>query len=248
MGTAIVSTTRSLTKGLRLGDVLTVTTGGGQTASLRVVGTTDQTDIPGAGPADLVLSWDQLAALAGPGGDTSVLVKAASGVTPTASGDALDAVGQAYPLLQVRSVADLTSQLSSTVTGLIALFGGLLAIAVLISLFGIANTLSLSVLERTRESAMLRAIGMSRSQLRSTLVTEAVLMAVVGAVVGVTYGLIYGRIVLQKAFETIGPTIVVPWSWLVGFVVLAGAAALLAALLPARRAVRATIVAGMADT
>jgi putative ABC transport system permease protein len=248
IGTAIVSTTRPLTKGLRLGDVLTVTTTGGQAASVRVVGSTNSTDIPGADAADLMVSWDQLAALAGPGGDRSVLVKAASGITPTASRDALDAVGQAYPLLQVESVADLSSQLSSAVTGLISLFGGLLAIAVLISLFGIANTLSLSVLERTRESAMLRAIGLSRSQLRLTLVAEAVLMGVVGALVGVTYGLIYGRIVLEKAFDAIGATIVVPWSWLVGFVVLAGAAALLAALLPARRAVRETIVAGMADT
>lgn len=247
MGTTIVSSARNLTKTLKVGDVVTVTL---RSASvrLRVVGTTTRTSIPGAQTADLLLTWQQLDALAGPGGDSSVLVKAASGVSPTASRDALDAVGQSYPLVQVTSVADLSSRLRSTVTGLIALFGALLGTAVVISLFGIANTLALSVLERTRESAMLRAIGLSRTQLRATLVTEAILMGVVGALVGVAYGLTYGRIVVTTAFSDIGPTVVVPWTWLGALVVVAALAALVAAILPARRAGRVSVVAGMADT
>ena len=89
--------------------------------------------------------------------------------------------------------------------------------------------------------------GLTRTQLRATLLIEALLMAVVGAVVGIGYGLVYGRLVMTKAFEGLSPVLVVPWSWMAGLVVLAGLAGVLAAVLPARRAARASIVAAMAD-
>lgn len=164
-----------------------------------------------------------------------------------ASRDALDRVGQAYPLTTVTSAADLRSSLDSTVNGLLALFGGLLGTAVLIALFGIANTVSLSVVERTRESATVRALGLTRRQLRLTLLVEAMLIGSVGAIVGIAYGLIYGPIVVRAAFAAIGPTVVVPWTWMIGLAVLAACAAALAAVLPARRAARASVIAAMAD-
>jgi putative ABC transport system permease protein len=176
------------------------------------------------------------------------MVKDAPGVSPTASREVLNSISQAYPLIEVDSIADLSSSLDNAVNGLIALFGGLLGTAVLIALFGITNTLSLSVVERTRESATVRALGLTRGQLRATLLVEALLMGVVGALVGIVYGLIYGRIVISKAFSAIGPTIVIPWGWLIGLVVLAAGAATLAAVLPARRAAKASIVSAMAET
>jgi putative ABC transport system permease protein len=146
----------------------------------------------------------------------------------------------------VNSTAELRSSLDSTVNGLIALFGALLGIAVLIALFGIANTLALSVHERTRESATLRALGLTRGQLRATLLCEAVLMGVVGALVGIAFGLIYGRLVVVTAFAAVGPTVVVPWTWIVGLLALAALSATLAAVVPARRAANASPVAAMA--
>jgi putative ABC transport system permease protein len=231
---------------VRRGDTITLAAGG-HTVTLSVVGTAS-TSIPGAGSIDALLSWDQFTALVGPGDDTTVMVKDAHGVSPTASRDALNNIAQAYPLVEVNSVADLSSSLDTAVNGMIALFGGLLGTAVLIALFGIANTLSLSVVERTRESATVRALGLTRAQLRATLLVEALLMGVVGALVGIVYGLVYGRIVISKAFSDIGPTIVIPWSWLIGLVVLAAGAATLAAVLPARRAAKASIVSAMAET
>ncbi len=238
-GTAVV-------RGARGGDSIVVRVGG-RSQTLRVVGSTSST-MPGGSRFDVLITWSDLTALAGPGDDTTVLVKAAPHVTPTASRDALDALSGGYPQVEVNSTADLSSDLDHTVNGLIALFAGLVGTAVLISLFGIANTLSLSVVERTRESATVRALGLTRGQLRATLLIEALLMGMVGALVGICYGLIYGRLVVAKSFATLQPVITVPWAWLAALVALAALAAVLAAVLPARRAARTSIVAAMADT
>jgi putative ABC transport system permease protein len=204
--------------------------------------------LPGTARPDLLLSWDDLNRIAGPGDVTTVMVKARDGITATQSRDLVDALTEEYPLIEVNSLADISDDFESAVNGLIALFAGLLGTAVLIALFGIANTLSLSVVERTRESATLRAIGLTRGQLRATLVIEAVVMGVVGTLVGITFGLIYGRLVIAKALSAVHPTVVVPWTWIAGLVGLAALASVLAALLPARRAAQASIVAAMADT
>jgi putative ABC transport system permease protein len=239
-GTAIVATS--------LAGRQTVTAEvGGRSATFRVVGSTSAA-LPGGGRFDALITSADLAALAGPGDDSTVMVKAAPGVGPVASRDALDALSGRYPQVEVNSLADLGSDLDRTVNGLIALFGGLVGTAVLIALFGIANTLSLSVVERTRESATVRALGLTRGQLRATLLVEALLMGLVGALVGIGYGLLYGRLVVAKAFTQIHPAIVVPWSWLAGLVVLAALAGVVAAVLPARRAARASIVSAMAET
>lgn len=219
---------------------------GQQRTALRVA---DQRaiEVPGDPTIDGIVSWDQLAALGGSDGDAAVLVKAADGVSPTASRDAVDQAASAYPLMEVNSVADLSSDLDKQVNSLIALFAGLLGTAILIALAGIANTLSLSVVERTRESATLRAVGLTRPQLRGTLLVEAVVMGLVGATVGVAFGLIYGPLVVRQAFSNIGPTVVVSWTWLAGLVAIAAVASCLAAVLPARRAAQSSIVAALAD-
>ncbi|MFC4554201.1 ABC transporter permease [Georgenia faecalis] len=130
---------------------------------------------------------------------------------------------------------------------LLAIVVGLLAAAVVIALIGVANTLSLSVIERTRESALLRAMGLTRRQLRGMLATEGVLLAVVGVLVGVVLGVLYGwagtAVILGAAG---GVTLAVPWLHLGVVVVVAVLAGLLASVLPARTAVRTPPVAALA--
>ncbi len=218
-----------------------------ESGPLRVVGEA-VVPLPGTVSADLLVTWEQLRAMAGPGDYTTVLVKVGDGISATASRDLLDSLTSPYPLVQINSMADLTDRLESEVSDLITLFGGLLGTAVLIALFGIANTLSLSVVERTRESATLRAIGLTRGQLRGTLVLEAITMGMLGALTGVTFGLVYGRLVVGKAFADMQPVVVVPWTWLAGLLAIAALASTLASLLPARRAARASIVTAMAET
>lgn len=115
----------------------------------------------------------------------------------------------------------------------------LLAISVIISVVGIANTLSLSVIERTRESALMRALGMTRGQLRGMLGIEAVLLALVGVVIGGLLGIGYAVAGVQSMFSqymTITPTM--PWGQLATIAAVAVVAGLLASVLPARRAAR----------
>ncbi len=123
----------------------------------------------------------------------------------------------------------------------------LLAVAVLIALIGVANTLSLSVLERTRESALLRALGLTKGQLRGMLAVEAVLIAGVAALFGVLVGMLYGWLGAQSALGTVAfvaPSF--PWLQLLGVLVVAIVAGLLASVMPARRAARLSPVQGLA--
>ncbi|MBT1172062.1 FtsX-like permease family protein [Bifidobacterium sp. MA2] len=125
---------------------------------------------------------------------------------------------------------------------------GLIAVAVLIALVGVANTLSLSVIERTHESATLRAIGMTRGQLRRSLAVEALLLSLVSGVVGVLLGAGFGWLGSYMVFSLYG-TVAFPFEWSVNGAVLAvaAAAALLASIAPARRAVRTPPVEALAE-
>ena len=143
-------------------------------------------------------------------------------------------------------VAERT-QWETMINGMMALLVGLIAVAVLIALVGVANTLSLSVIERTRESATLRAIGMTRGQLRRSLAVEALLLSLVSGVVGVVLGTLFGWLGSYMVFSLYGDT-VFPFEWATNGVVLgvAALAALLASVAPARRAVKTPPVEALA--
>ncbi|WP_206050876.1 ABC transporter permease [Nocardioides speluncae] len=124
----------------------------------------------------------------------------------------------------------------------------LLGIAVVIALIGIGNTLGLSVLERAREHALLRALGLTRRQLRLTLGVEAVLLslvaAVLGTILGVTYAAVAMQVVVAKVADEV--SVVLPFGQLAVVVLVAALAGLLSCLLPARRAAKVTPAAGLA--
>lgn len=144
-------------------------------------------------------------------------------------------------------VAERT-QWETMINGMMALLVGLIAVAVLIALVGVANTLSLSVIERTRESATLRAIGMTRGQLRRSLAVEALLLSLVSGVVGVVLGTLFGWLGSYMVFSLYGNT-VFPFEWITNGAVLgvAALAALLASVAPARRAVKTPPVEALAE-
>ncbi|MBO0897631.1 FtsX-like permease family protein [Arthrobacter sunyaminii] len=124
---------------------------------------------------------------------------------------------------------------------------GLLGVAVVIALVGVANTLSLSVLERTRESSLLRALGLTRGQLRGMLALEAVLIAGVAALMGSVLGSVYGWLGAQSALGSFASVALsLPWLQLLGVLAVALLAGLAASVLPARRAARLSPVAGLA--
>lgn len=147
----------------------------------------------------------------------------------------------------VQSPAAERAMFDQVINTVLAVIVGLLAIAVIIALIGVANTLSLSVLERRRESATLRAIGLSRRQLRGSLAIEGMFIAAVGAVLGIVLGLIYGwvgsSIVLGSFVE---PDLMVPWRDFGLVALVALVAGLLASVAPARGALKLSPVAALA--
>ncbi|PWN01863.1 ABC transporter permease [Nocardioides silvaticus] len=149
---------------------------------------------------------------------------------------------------EVESGVDRRDHVSFQLDVLTAGVVGLLAIAVVIALVGIANTLGLSVLERGREHALLRALGLTRGRLRTMLAAEAVLLSVVATLLGTALGVGFAwagvRALVQPAID--GAGLVLPWGQLAAVVGTSAVAALLAAVLPARRASRTPPAAGLA--
>jgi putative ABC transport system permease protein len=131
---------------------------------------------------DVLLSISDYTRWFQPAGAQWVFINGASGVSTAASRAAVNAAAASDPLLTVSTDADYRAALASSVNQILALFGALLAVAILIALFGISNTLTLSVIERTRESALMRALGLTRGQLGRMLLTEALYMAMLAVV------------------------------------------------------------------
>ncbi len=151
-----------------------------------------------------------------------------------------------YPSAKVNDVTGVKAQVSGQVNGLLTFVFGLLGFAVIIALFGIANTLSLSIGERTKEIGLLRAIGMTRSQVRSAVRWEAVIIAIFGAVLGVALGIFGGWALLRVLASDGSVTFALPTGQIVAVLIAAGAAGVLAALRPARRAAKLDILAAIA--
>jgi putative ABC transport system permease protein len=131
-------------------------------------------------------------------------------------------------------------QLSTLDTVLNVLYA-LLALSIVVSLFGIVNTLVLSVFERTRELGMLRAIGMTRRQVRWMIRHESIVTALIGAALGIAVGAFLAALVTQALADE-GIVFAVPYGTLAVFVVVAIAAGMLAAIFPARRAARLNVL------
>jgi putative ABC transport system permease protein len=121
----------------------------------------------------------------------------------------------------------------------------MLALAILIAVLGIINTLVLSVLERTREFALLRAVGMARRQVRTMVRGESVVIALFGAVLGVLVGLGFGVALTSAILRTKGGVVSIPVSSLVVFVILAFIFGIVASVWPARRAARTNVITAL---
>jgi len=151
-----------------------------------------------------------------------------------------------YPNVGVQSRAQFERSQQATVNQELGLVYVLLALAIVVALIGIINTLMLSVFERTHELGLLRAVGMKRRQLRAMIRSEAVIIAVFGAVIGVIVGTALG-VAFAAALKQQGITeIAIPFASLVGFVILAALLGLAAASWPARRASRIDVLAAIA--
>jgi putative ABC transport system permease protein len=231
---------------LKVGDTLTVTPVSGRTAHLRVAAvTSDDTSIEhgtmftGITTARRYLPADKMP------GDVMLFAKAADGKQDEAYA-ALKAAVSHYPQVKVRDQADYKDLIHKQVNQLLYMIYGLLALAIIVAILGVVNTLALSVVERTREIGLVRAVGMSRRQLRRMIRLESVVIALFGAVVGLGLGLGWGSTAQQVlASQGLG-VLRIPWSTIITVFIGSAVVGLLAALLPAFRAARMNVLGAIA--
>jgi putative ABC transport system permease protein len=178
--------------------------------------------------------------------DLQVYVLLAEGVTPAEALPAIEAVAADYPTAEVLDEAEYIESQSAQIDQILNLIYVLLALAVIIALMGIANTLALSIFERTRELGLLRAVGMTRRQLRATVRWESVIIALFGTALGLVIGLLFGWAMVEALADEGFSAFVVPGGQLAVVALIAALAGVVAAILPARRASRLDVLEAIA--
>jgi putative ABC transport system permease protein len=227
---------------LAIGDTLTITAPGGAQVELTMEGISDDPNILGIFTITRTTSASVVPQVL----DAQVFGTLDEGADPTATLEAIDEAVSETPALEVLDREGFTNSIVSDITAFVNIIYGLLVLSIIIALIGIANTLSLSINERVRELGLLRAVGMSRSQLRSAIRWEAVLISVLGAIVGLGLGLLLSWAVLT-ALEPQGLSeFAVPGGSLLVIVVLAALLGTLASIRPGRRAARLPILDAIA--
>lgn len=179
--------------------------------------------------------------------DAVVYIVLAEGVGPEQGRAAVDAVLQAYPNVRSLDLAELRDLAAGQVDQYLALIGVLLVLSLVIALIGIANTVALSVAERTREIGLLRAVGMSRRQLRAMIRSEATIVGAVGVALGIAASLALSWVLVQALGGLGIDRYQVPWGRLAVVVVLALFAAAVAVSAPAARAARIPVLDAITD-
>ena len=180
--------------------------------------------------------------------DAEVYVKVASGVS---TADAERAIAAAIGDQANADIVDREGYINaqaSDINQMLSLIYALLGLAIVIAVLGIANTLALSIHERTRELGVLRAVGMTRSQLRTSVRWESVIIAMFGTTVGLAIGVAFGWAMVQALKDEGFDTLVIPIGPLAIVTMLAAACGVIAAIRPARRAAKLDVLAAIATT
>ncbi|WP_328825548.1 ABC transporter permease [Tomitella gaofuii] len=170
--------------------------------------------------------------------DVLMLVDPTPGVTPAAVRESLTSATDPYLVVQVQDRDEFRGAQARQIDQMLAVLYGLLALAIVIAVLGIVNTLALSVVERRREIGMLRAIGTHRAQVRRTVYLESTLIAVYGAVVGVVLGLAFGAAFVHALRNEGIDHLAVPWAQSLAMLAGSAAVGVAAAVWPASRAAR----------
>ena len=177
--------------------------------------------------------------------DTYVVVSGAAGFSKAQTRRAVERVLKDFPTAQLMTRSEFTGSMLHEISKTLNLIYVLLAMALVIALFGIANTLALSVFERVREIGMLRAIGMSRSQVRSAVRWESVLIALLGTSLGTVVGLAFGYALAHALRDNGFNSFAVPVPLLAVIVTLSAVASVVAASRPASRAAKVDVLAAI---
>jgi putative ABC transport system permease protein len=231
---AIVQDQYAKDEHIKLGSTIKLTSQSGKKAPFTVVGFQKPANMNPLYLAEVTISDQAFARHFHADGDRFAFVK--GGSLPD-----LKKALAGYPDAKVTTVDQFVTDQLKWMASMLAILYVMLAFAVIVSLFGIVNTLALSVVERTREIGMLRAVGMTRRQTRKMVRHESIVTALIGATLGAGVGLFLGFMTVQ-ALHSDGMTFQLPVGTLLAFVVIAVVAGTLAAVAPARRAARLDVL------
>ena len=224
--------------GLGLGDTVQVFDLNGEIIDLEIVAIYEDVVVS----AGLMVSFDRFDTLSPQLTSDWVAAQVADGVTVEEADAEFDAISNEFPNLAFQSSAEFRQSFSDQISFILNLLTVLLALTIVIAVLGIANTLALSVFERTREIGLLRAVGMTRGQTRKMIRWEGVIIAAVGAVLGTVLGVALGALIVNAIPDEFISAFAIPWVRIGIMVAVTSVMGLLAALFPAWRASRMNVL------
>ncbi|QYB03383.1 FtsX-like permease family protein [Rhodococcus sp. USK10] len=241
----VVSQTTAAQKGWTLGTTVPMTSADGKVVDAEVTGVFEDNQLVGDWLVSDEVYRQVMPAATIP--DLAVLIDAKPGADLTQLRADLESATKQFVVVQVQDREQFKGTQGQQIDTLLAILYGLLALAVVIAILGIINTLALSVVERRREIGMLRAVGMQRSQMRRTIYLESMLIAVFGAAVGVLLGIAFGWGFVSTLKDQGLGQVTVPWGQVVAMLLGSGVVGVFAALWPASRAARTRPLEAIAD-
>lgn len=242
-GSIMVSTTQAQQLGVAVGDRLWVTFAETGRQAFRVAATFSRGSLINSSYIITLRDFDENVTSRLDG----AILLTTPGVDPDHAKERIEAALTDYPNVTVNTPADITRNAQRSVDQLLGIVTALLLLAVVVAVLGVVNTLVLSVMERSRELGVLRAVGATRRQVRQTIRRESVLMSALGAVTGVALGAAAGVALARSLAEEGITTVAVPSLTLGVYVVIAAGVGVLAALGPARRASRVDVLRAVAE-
>jgi putative ABC transport system permease protein len=238
----IVDAATAKDEDISMGDTITVLAPGGRSKKVTVQALGDDPALLG----QWTVTRDTVNELSAEPADYQLGIIASPGTNVESLRQPIKDVLKAYPTVKVQDREEFTSGIVSSISALLNVIYALLAVSIIIALIGIANTLSLSIHERTRELGLLRAVGMSRRQLRSSVRWEATIVALMGTVIGIVLGLALSY-TMVKAFTSQGITeFAVPVPGMVAVVVFGAALGVLASVRPSYKAAKLNVLDAIA--
>jgi putative ABC transport system permease protein len=238
----LVTSSEAEAKNLEVGDEVAMRFARTGTQQLRVIGTFVANTVLN----DYDVSLATFEANVAQQVDNIVFIDVAPGVDPSKARETVVNVLKGYPSVEVSDQQEFKERELAMVDQFFAIVYIMLILSVIISLFGIVNTLGLSIYERVRELGLLRAVGMSRRQVKRMVRVEAVIIAVLGAVLGLVIGILFGW-AMQRALASVGiDRFAIPGGQLVFFLIAAALLGVVAAIWPARRAAKLNVLEAIA--
>ena len=229
--------------GLGIGDSLDITWQNGTTATLIIGGIYTEAAVAG----NWLISLETLSqASKAPPVDFFIGAKIANGVSVEDARVAVERVARDFPSAEVQDQSEFQKSQEDQLNQLLAIVYGLLIFAILIAVLGIANTMALSVYERTREFGLLRAVGMSKRHLKRSVRWEAIIVSVFGATLGVVVGIPLGVSVAMALPDSFVTTTQIPVNTIVAILLASIVVGIVAAIFPARRAAKLDVLAAIA--